>query len=65
MRPAVLTPKQSAVVACLLDGLSPRQGAAAVGCTVAAFDEAARRLRRKLAEPRLCVRWIRAKGAPC
>jgi DNA-directed RNA polymerase specialized sigma24 family protein len=56
---------QSAVVACLLDGLTSHEGAAAVGCTVAAFNEAARRLRRKLAEPRLTVRWIRTRGAPC
>ena len=60
-----LTPRQSAAVACLLDGLNFRQSAEAIGCTVSAFEKTARRARDKLRDQRLTVRWIRARGTPC
>lgn len=59
-----LTPRQSAAVACMLDGLTCRQAAQAIGCTHKAFSELAFHARRKLCEPRLSIRWIRKHGAP-
>jgi len=58
-----LTPRQSAAVACMLDGLSFRQSAEAIGCTVGAFRQLARRARANTGNPRLSLRWVRARGA--
>lgn len=63
-RCVILTPRQSAAVACLLDGLNEHQSAAAIGCSPKAFSELARHARRNLGEQRLSIRWIRAKGVP-
>lgn len=58
----VLTPKQSGLAACLIDGLSYRDAAEALGASKKAVNRRAQRLRAQFGEPsnRTLVRRLRA-----
>jgi len=58
-----LTPRQSGAVACLLDGLNGRQGAAAMGMTPRSFYNLCRRVRNVTGDMKLTPLRMRRRSS--